>query len=215
MSRSRLLPEAERRACSASSVAVASEKVASNCCCAAAASTTCAPAGIETAYETTKEPPAREGPPGRIVTMSSLGGRFGQPFVTSYIATKHGIEGFSEALRREVSPFGIRVVVMAPSAVATSVWDKVSAQGLHRFDRTRYGGAFRWALGAIVSGAPRHGLAPEAVARATFAAMSARRPRLRYAPSARPFLENTVAPRVPARLVDAVFRWRMSAMRDR
>ncbi|WP_029030371.1 SDR family oxidoreductase [Salinarimonas rosea] len=159
--------------------------------------------------------PAREGPPGRIVTMSSLGGRFGQPFVTSYIATKHGIEGFSEALRREVSPFGIRVVVMAPSAVATSVWDKVSAQGLHRFDRTRYGGAFRWALGAIVSGAPRHGLAPEAVARATFAAMSARRPRLRYAPSARPFLENTVAPRVPARLVDAVFRWRMSAMRDR
>ncbi|MGJ3264524.1 MAG: SDR family NAD(P)-dependent oxidoreductase [Salinarimonas sp.] len=159
--------------------------------------------------------PGREGPIGRIVTMSSLGGRFGQPFVTSYIAGKHGIEGFSEALRRELSPFGIPVIVMAPSAVATPVWEKVAVQGLDRFDHTRYGGAFRWALGGIVSGAPQRGRPPEAVARATFTAMTARRPRLRYAPAARPFLENVVLPRVPKRFVDAVFRWRLSAARDR
>ncbi|MGP9822028.1 SDR family NAD(P)-dependent oxidoreductase [Salinarimonas sp. NSM] len=155
--------------------------------------------------------PARDGRMGRIVTMSSLGGRFGQPYVTSYIATKHGIEGFSEALRRELSPFGIRVIVMAPSAVATPLWDKVAAQGLHRFDHTPYGGAFRWALGAIVSGAPRHGLPADAVARSTFEALTTHRPRTRYAPSARPFLENVVLPRLPRRLVDAVFRWRLSA----
>ncbi|GGK28753.1 SDR family NAD(P)-dependent oxidoreductase [Salinarimonas ramus] len=155
--------------------------------------------------------PAREGAPGRLVTMSSLGGRFGQPFVTAYIASKHGIEGFSEALRREVSPFRIPVIVMAPSAVATPVWEKVAAQNLHRFDATRYGGAFRWALGTIVDSAPTHGLAPEAVARATFAAMTARRPRSRYAPSRRPLLENVLLPLLPKRLVDAVFRSRLSS----
>ena len=77
--------------------------------------------------------PSLTGPKGRIVTMSSLGGKLGQPFVTAYIASKFGIEGFSEALRREISPFDIQVIVMAPSAVATPVWEKVEKQDLSRF----------------------------------------------------------------------------------
>jgi len=153
--------------------------------------------------------PSLTGPKGRIVTMSSLGGKLGQPFVTAYIASKFGIEGFSEALRREISPFDIQVIVMAPSAVATPVWEKVEKQDLSRFDATPYGPAFRSALGGIVKSAPTRGLSAHAVAEATFAAMTARRPRLRYAPAANPILESLVLPLLPKRLVDAVMRRQM------
>jgi NAD(P)-dependent dehydrogenase (short-subunit alcohol dehydrogenase family) len=159
--------------------------------------------------------PALAGPKGRIVTMSSLGGRLGQPFVTAYIASKFGIEGFSEALRRELSPFDIPVIVMAPSAVATPVWEKVARQDVTRFDATPYGPAFRSALGGMVENAPKRGLSAEAVAEATFEALTARRPRLRYAPAANPFLESVLLPLLPRRLVDAVMRRQMRRAGER
>lgn len=159
--------------------------------------------------------PTLEGPKGRIVTMSSLGGRLGQPFVTAYIASKFGIEGFSEALRRELAPFEIPVIVMAPSAVATPVWEKVARQDVGRFDATPYGPAFRSALGGMVENAPKRGLSSEAVAQATFEALTARRPRLRYAPAANPLLESVLLPLVPKRLVDAVMRRQMRKAGER
>ena len=63
--------------------------------------------------------PARTGGPGRIVMMSSVGGRRAMPFLGAYSASKFGLEGLSESLRRELMVFGIDVVVIAPGAVAT------------------------------------------------------------------------------------------------
>ncbi|MGB8983521.1 MAG: SDR family NAD(P)-dependent oxidoreductase, partial [Anaerolineales bacterium] len=47
------------------------------------------------------------GRPGRIVNISSTSGKFGFPFVGAYVASKHGLEGFSESLRRELMLYGI------------------------------------------------------------------------------------------------------------
>lgn len=67
---------------------------------------------------------ARVASPGRIVNISSVGGRNANPFMAPYCTTKFGLEGLSESLRREMLPFGVDVVVVAPGAVATPIWDK-------------------------------------------------------------------------------------------
>src|SRR6201991_2997030 len=60
---------------------------------------------------------SRKGEPGRIVMISSVGGKNANPFLGPYNASKFGLEGLSESLRRELMLFGIDVVVVAPGAV--------------------------------------------------------------------------------------------------
>lgn len=63
--------------------------------------------------------PSLKGPKGRIVMISSVAGRNGNPLTSAYAASKHAIEGLSESLRRELMLFGIGVVVVAPGPVKT------------------------------------------------------------------------------------------------
>src|SRR5919109_2290216 len=60
---------------------------------------------------------------GIIVNISSVGGRFGLPGMSAYIATKFALEGLSESLAYEVAPFGIKVVLIEPGVVKTNVKD--------------------------------------------------------------------------------------------
>ena len=76
---------------------------------------------------------SRQGKPGRIVNMSSVGGKIGAPFLGMYVASKHGLEGMSESLRRELLLFGIDVIVIGPGAVATPIWDKAELEDLTRY----------------------------------------------------------------------------------
>ena len=71
---------------------------------------------------------SREGAPGRIVMISSVGGRNALPFAGPYAASKFAVEGLSEALRRELMLFGIDVVIVAPGAVVTPLWDKTEVR---------------------------------------------------------------------------------------
>jgi len=56
---------------------------------------------------------------GTIINICSLSGFIGTPTYTIYAASKHAVQGFSEALRREVQPWGIRVCLLYPGGVAT------------------------------------------------------------------------------------------------
>ena len=67
---------------------------------------------------------SRKGTPGRIVMITSVGGKNANPFMGPYCASKFALEGLSESLRRELMLFGIDVIVVAPGAVATPIWDK-------------------------------------------------------------------------------------------
>ena len=53
-----------------------------------------------------------QGAPGRIVMVSSVGGRFAAPFIGGYAASKHGLEGMSHSLRRELMLYGIDVIIV-------------------------------------------------------------------------------------------------------
>ena len=62
--------------------------------------------------------------PGKIINISSVAGRFAQPFVGAYVGSKHAVEGMSHSLRRELLIYGIDVVIIGPGAVKTPIWDK-------------------------------------------------------------------------------------------
>jgi len=144
---------------------------------------------------------ALSGPPGRIVNMSSIGGKLRQPFATAYIASKHGIEGFTGALRRELQPFGIHVAAVAPGVVDTPIWDKVRAR-LGRFDGTAYEDSYNKGVRIMVAAGKDHGLKPEAVAEVVWKALTDPHPRLRYAPASHPILEQGVIMAMPQRVID-------------
>ena len=61
---------------------------------------------------------------GRIINMGSIAGRAAMPFMAPYAASKHALEAITDALRIELQPWGIRVALIAPGAIATPIWGK-------------------------------------------------------------------------------------------
>ena len=66
---------------------------------------------------------------GKIINVSSMGGKFGEPHGSWYHATKFAVEGLSDCLRMEVKQFGIDVVVIQPGAIKTE-WDIIARENL-------------------------------------------------------------------------------------
>jgi NAD(P)-dependent dehydrogenase (short-subunit alcohol dehydrogenase family) len=127
---------------------------------------------------------------GRIVNLSSMGGRLTFPGGGAYHATKYAVEALSDALRFEVAGFGVRVIVIEPGLIRTRFGD--TAVGGIEEGAGPYAdfnaGVGRATAGAYEKGAvARLGGPPEAVAERIEQAITARRPRARYTvtPSAR------------------------------
>lgn len=74
-------------------------------------------------------PHMREQKSGRIVNITSMGGKIYTPFGAWYHATKHAVEGWSDSLRLELKPFGIDVVVVEPGGIKTE-WGIIAADNL-------------------------------------------------------------------------------------
>ncbi len=81
---------------------------------------------------------SRKGDPGRIVMISSVGGKNANPFMGPYNASKFALEGLSESLRRELMLFGIDVIIVAPGAVATPIWAKAEEVDVSQYANTPY-----------------------------------------------------------------------------
>ncbi len=84
---------------------------------------------------------AKENPghaPGRIIMISSVGGKLAAPFLGPYSASKHALEAVSHSLRRELQVYGIDVIIVGPGAVKTPIWDKPSANELGIYEGTIY-----------------------------------------------------------------------------
>jgi NAD(P)-dependent dehydrogenase (short-subunit alcohol dehydrogenase family) len=123
-------------------------------------------------------PMMREQGAGYIVNIGSIGGLVAIPFQGLYSASKFALEGLSEALRMEVSQFGIQVVLIEPGDHRTGLTDsrrrtaesQTNASYRNRFDRAV----------ARMAADERRGPGPEAIARLLHRIVSDRRPRLRY-----------------------------------
>ena len=144
---------------------------------------------------------SRTGRPGRIVNIGSVAGKIAAPFLGAYAASKHGLEGMSESLRRELMPYGIDVIVVAPGSVVTPIWDKAEAADLAPYRGSDYVDAMQ-TFGSYMIRVGRKGLAASDIGEVVFRAMTSPKPRVRYA-VVRNALRDWVLPRLlPKRMVD-------------
>jgi NAD(P)-dependent dehydrogenase (short-subunit alcohol dehydrogenase family) len=152
----------------------------------------------------------RTGKPGRIVMISSVGGTTATPFMGPYNASKFAIEGFSDSLRRELLPLGIDVIVVAPGAVATPIWDKADALDVSRYDNTPYAGALGRLKQAAIEGG-RKGFSEKKLGRAIYKALTTRRPKARYVVTPDPLL-NFLGTHLPKRTLDRIVGRRLGLL---
>lgn len=83
-------------------------------------------------------PHMRENRYGKIINISSIGGKIYTPLGSWYHATKHALEGWSDCLRLEVKPFGIHVVIIEPGAILTEFGDVAVGPMKERSGNTVY-----------------------------------------------------------------------------
>lgn len=118
-------------------------------------------------------------PPGRIINLSSVAGRVVTPFLGPYAASKHAVEAVSDAFRRELMPFGVKVVVIQPGPIATPVWSKEAEETIALYRHTPYGPLLERTQKYFQEYETK-GLPPEAVAQAIWRALTIPNPRTRY-----------------------------------
>ncbi len=147
----------------------------------------------------------RSGHPGRIVNISSVGGKIAGPFIGAYHVSKFGIEGFSESLRRELMIHGIDVIVVGPGAVATAIWDKAEQVDISPYQNTEYASALEPFRQYMIENG-RKGYPPERLGEIVWQALTTPHPPVRYGYAAVPHpLRNWIIPRLlPKRRVDAL-----------
>ena len=155
--------------------------------------------------------PSLKGPPGRIVMISSVAGKNGNPLTPAYSASKHAIEGLSESLRRELMLFGIDVIIIAPGPVRTPIWSK----GQEAVDVTRYQNSPYLPALQKVSAYMQHldaiGLPPETIAARIHDALTLPNPKVRYhiAPDR---MRYVLAAVLPKRTMDKIIAKRLGLM---
>ena len=149
---------------------------------------------------------------GRIVNVSSMGGKLTFPGGGAYHASKHAVEAISDALRFEVRGFGIDVSVIEPGLIKTRFGETAAASiGAEAPDPDDPYASFNAAVGTATLSAyegplSRFGAGPEAVARTIEHAISARRPKTRYKVTASARLIIGARRLMPDRAWDAFLR---------
>lgn len=142
------------------------------------------------------------GAPGRIINISSVGGKNGGPFLGAYSASKHALEGFSESLRRELMLYGIDVIIIGPGSIATPIWDKAEQLEITPYLNTEYVPALQAVQRYMVAGG-RKGLPPEKVGEVVWTALTSARPKVRYAVVPNPFA-SFIRGLLPRRTLDNI-----------
>ncbi|HLE71341.1 MAG TPA: SDR family oxidoreductase [Vicinamibacteria bacterium] len=151
---------------------------------------------------------------GRIVNMSSISGKITAPLLGPYSMSKFALEAFSDALRRELEPFGLSVSVVEPGVIKTPIWDKGVASSKERVARMParalelYGGRMahlrKRAQEMSAVGAPA-----EEVAKAVHDALVSARPKTRYLVGFDAKLAARLAWLLPDRTLDRLMRRRL------
>jgi NAD(P)-dependent dehydrogenase (short-subunit alcohol dehydrogenase family) len=148
---------------------------------------------------------------GRIVNVSSISGFVAPPILAPYSASKHALEAFSDALRRELGSTGVDVVVVEPGDAVTPIWTKGRTDPERRFEeapedvRARYADLVS-AVRARSETALRTGMPVENVAEVVFEALTDERPRTRYQVGWEAKVLARVRRVLPDRVMDAVVR---------
>jgi NAD(P)-dependent dehydrogenase (short-subunit alcohol dehydrogenase family) len=154
--------------------------------------------------------PQAKGPRGRIVMVSSVAGKNGNPLMSAYSASKHAIEGLSESLRREMMLFGIDVIIIAPGAVKTPIWSKAEEVDISPYRNSPFFPALQ-RIRKVMLQLGESGLPPERIAAAIADALTSAHPKVRYQITPDP-MRHLVTAVLPKRMVDRIIAKRLGLM---
>jgi NAD(P)-dependent dehydrogenase (short-subunit alcohol dehydrogenase family) len=148
---------------------------------------------------------------GRVVFISSVNGQLSMPLIGAYAASKFALEAAAAAMRMELRPWGISVVVVEPAQTDTDLWRKADSiveeteQALtpeHRALYARHITGFKKSIPM----SQRIAVAPEKVSAAVEQALTTRRPRARYVVGWGPKLQMALMTNLPTRVRDVLLR---------
>jgi NAD(P)-dependent dehydrogenase (short-subunit alcohol dehydrogenase family) len=149
--------------------------------------------------------------PGRVVFVSSIGGRMALPFGAPYHAAKFGVEAVADCLRQELRPWKIDVAVIEPGSIDTPIWERGEriaddvASRAPAAQEELYGETIERFRVAVRRTAER-GIPPEKVAAAVVHSLSASHPRTRYVVGADARGQALLKRFLPDRALDAAVR---------
>ena len=151
---------------------------------------------------------------GRIVNVSTMGGRVAIPFIGLYNASKFALEALSDALRVETRPFGVSVVVVEPGSTRTN-FNAVAGHTTQRFASNMKSPYHRFfePLNRFIQQTEKYSSPPETVAKVIYRALTARHPRARYAGTPDAGIMLAILPRLPDGVRDAMWS-RMLGLRE-
>jgi NAD(P)-dependent dehydrogenase (short-subunit alcohol dehydrogenase family) len=148
---------------------------------------------------------------GRIVFISSVNGRIATPITGAYCASKFALEAAADALRMELRPWGIRVSVVEPAQTATDMWDtaeetadeaEAAMTPEQRVLYVKHIAGFR----KMIPTSRKLAVPPDKVAAVVQEALTARRPRARYAVGLGSKLQMAVVTNLPTAAADTILR---------
>jgi len=144
---------------------------------------------------------------GRIVFVGSISGRISMPFVGAYSASKFALRALVDALRFELAPDGIDVVLIEPGSVKTPIWRK----GRDGFEERwkALPSRYRRAMQAVLEQSEieeRTGVSTDLVTRTIVDALFATKPRTHYFVGMPARIGAAIVPLLPARFRDMIFR---------
>jgi NAD(P)-dependent dehydrogenase (short-subunit alcohol dehydrogenase family) len=157
--------------------------------------------------------PAIRAARGRIVFISSIGGRVAFPLTGAYHAAKFGIEAVGDVFRQELRPWGIAVSIVEPGSIDTPIWERGerTADEIGTPEREALYGKAVAGYRKVIKDTAERGIPPEQAAKAIEHALTAARPRARYLVG----LEAKVAARakllLPTRIFDRIVARQMNS----
>jgi len=142
---------------------------------------------------------------GIIINISSVVGKVSMPFLSWYAASKHAVEGLSDGLRKEVAPFGIKVILVEPGSINTG-FEEIAMETLENSAEPEAYHLLRDTFARLVRKSYENAPGPEVVAATVHKALSARRPRTRYRSGRDAKLFLTLRALLSDRMIDRVIQ---------
>ena len=139
-------------------------------------------------------------PPGRIINISSVSGLFNSPYNGAYSISKHALESMTDIYRRELRPYGIKVIAIEPGPIKTEIWKK----NLNKMDEFKDSDYYEVLQKAdkIIENAERNALPVENVSRLVAKCLTVSRPKTRYIVHKNKFAFRLMAYYLPDKITD-------------
>jgi len=145
---------------------------------------------------------------GTIINVSSVNGKISTPIVGAYSASKFALEAISDALRLELAPFGVRVVVIEPSSSPTNIWQTSMKRSLEKLEPHRVGeyAKLLTTFEKLANVLSKRGFPPQRFVDTVVHILASPRPRTRYVVPRSAVLDVTLRRFLPDAVFDALLR---------